>query len=498
MPPHRLGYSHIKEKQHMQEGEAEHQLVDDDKPREECGIFAVFGCPDASRIIYDGLFSLQHRGQEGAGIATSCEGKINSVKGLGLLNNAIGTRAKTLKGDMGIGHVRYSTTGVASRVQNVQPLIGDCVDGRWAVAHNGNIVNAHELRIIYKERGSLFQTGTDSEMFLHLLADPEYRHDPRRVAKVCETLKGAYSGLLMSPNRIYAVRDPHGFKPLVMGRLGKGWVFASETCALTQVGATYEREIEPGELVTVDANGMSSTRLNREGAGLSHCVFELVYFARPDSRVFGHNVHQVRVAYGERLAEEHPVDADIVIAVPDSGNSSALGYARRSGLPFEIGFIRNHYVGRTFIMPTMEERAAQVDKKLAAMPETIGGKRVVVVDDSIVRGNTMRRRVGALRAAGAREIHLRIACPPVVHPCYYGIDFPTSKELIAAEKSVDEICKYVGADSLGYLSIAGLLSPYTDKRSYCLACFDGEYPMEKGIEVKSLLDDGADNEAETA
>ena len=439
---------------------------------------------------------MQHRGQEGAGIATSENGKINSVKGLGLLSSAIGKRARTLRGDMGIGHVRYSTTGVASRVQNVQPLIGDCVDGRWAVAHNGNIVNAHELRDIYKERGSLFQTGTDSEMFLHLLADPEYRHDAKRVSKVCETLKGAYSALLMSPERIYAVRDPHGFKPLVMGRLGKGWVFASETCALVQVGATYEREIEPGELVSVDASGMTTTRLSRIGAGLSHCVFELVYFARPDSRVFGHNVHQVRVAYGERLAEEHPVDADIVIPVPDSGNSSALGYARRSGVPYELGFIRNHYVGRTFIMPTMEERESQVDMKLAAMPETVSGKRVVVVDDSIVRGNTMRRRVGALRAAGAREIHLRIACPPVVHPCYYGIDFPTRKELIASEKSVDEIREYVGADSLGYLSITGLLSPYSDKRAYCLACFDGEYPMETGSTVKDLLESEPEDDPE--
>ena len=459
---------------------------DEEGPREECGVFGVYACPDAPRLIYDGLFSLQHRGQEGAGIATSDNGRINSVKGLGLLNNAIGNRVTTLHGDMGIGHVRYSTAGVGSRVQNVQPLIGDCVDGRWAVAHNGNIVNAHELRDIYKEKGSLFQTGTDTEMFLHLLADPDYRHAPDRVAKVCETMKGAYSALFMSPDRMYAVRDPHGFKPLVMGRLGSGWVFASETCALTQVGATYEREIEPGELVMVGPEGVTSTRLPRVGAGLSHCVFEIVYFARPDSRVFGHNVHQVRVSYGERLAEEHPVDADVVIAVPDSGNSSALGYARRSGIPFEIGFIRNHYVGRTFIMPTMSQRASEVDRKLAAMPETVRGKRVVVVDDSIVRGNTMRRRVGALRAAGASEIHLRIACPPVSHPCYYGIDFPTKDELIAASMSVEEIREHLGADSLGYLSITGLLSPYSDKRSYCLACFDGEYPMEKGSDVKEL------------
>lgn len=465
----------------------------DDHPREECGLFGIFGCSEAPKVIYDGLFALQHRGQEGAGIAVSDEGKIRCAKGLGLLSQAVGvSRVAGMKGNIGIGHVRYSTTGGAGRAQNVQPLIGDCADGRWAVAHNGNIVNAAELRAIYQESGSIFQTGTDSEMLLHLLADPKYRHDPERMSKACETLKGAYSFLVMSGDTLYAVRDPHGFKPLVMGRLGKAWVFASETCALTQVGATYDREIEPGELVAVNASGMTSRRLARIGAGLSHCVFEMVYFARPDSRVFGHNVHQVRAAYGERLAEEHPVDADIVVAVPDSGNSAALGYARKSRIPFEMGFIRNHYVGRTFIMPGQEERANQVDKKLAVMPETIRGKRVVVVDDSIVRGTTMRKRVKALRNAGAREVHLRIACPPVTHPCYYGIDFPTHGELIASRLPVEEIRRFMDADSLGYLSIPGLLSPYSDKRAFCIACFDGEYPMEKGCCDKEMLD-GADD-----
>ncbi len=462
---------------------------DDDKPREECGLFGVFACPDASRIIYDGLFVQQHRGQEGAGIATVHEGKIRCVKALGLLAHAVPQeKLPALRGDTGIGHVRYSTSGSRGRSQNVQPLIADLVDGRWAVAHNGAIVNAPELRKMYKESGALFQTGTDSELLLHILADPACRKDPRRVAKACEAMKGAYSFLILSENSLYAVRDPHGFHPLVMGRLGKGWVFASETCALTQVGATYEREIEPGELVCVDAHGMSSTRLGREGAGLSHCIFEIVYFARPDSRVFGHNVHQVRVAYGERLAQEHPVDADIVIAVPDSGNSSALGYARRSGLPFEMGFIRNHYIGRTFIAPGTEDRAHLVDRKLAVMPETVRGKRVVVVDDSIVRGNTMRRRVRALRQAGAAEVHLRIACPPVEHPCYYGVDFPTKKELIAASMDEEAIRKYMDADSLAFLSIAGLLSPFASMRDYCIACFNGEYPMEKGEEVEEAVE----------
>lgn len=455
--------------------------IDDDKPRDHCGLFGVFGCPDAAHIIYDGLFAQQHRGQEGAGIATSEDGKIRCVKGLGLLTQAVTSdQMPILKGNMGIGHVRYPTTGGRSKVQNVQPLIADCVDGRWAVAHNGCIVNGPELRKLHQEAGALFQTGTDSEMLLHLLASPVYRDDPRRVVRACETLKGAYSFLIMSGERMYAVRDPHGFKPLVMGRLGKGWVFASETCAFTQVGATFEREIEPGELVSVDAGGVSCTRLDRDSAGLSHCVFETVYFARPDSRVFGQNIHEARVVYGESLASEHPVDADIVIAVPDSGNSAALGYARRSGIPYEMGFIRNHYVGRTFILPGTKNRAGEIDKKLAAMPETVRGKRVVVVDDSIVRGNTMQRRVKALREAGAKEVHLRIACPPVSHPCFYGIDFPTKDELIAAEKSVEEIREYMDADSLAYLSIAGLLGPFRDKRSYCIACFNGTYPMETG------------------
>ena len=463
---------------------------DDDHPCEECGLFGAFGCSGAARIIYDGLFAQQHRGQEGAGIATSDGGKIRCVKGLGLLSQAVPpSRVAELGGDMGIGHVRYSTTGGGGIAHNVQPLIGDCVDGRWAVAHNGNIVNAYELRRLHQEEGALFQTGTDSEMLLHLLAAPEYRKDPGRVVHACETLAGAYSFLIMSSDRLYAVRDPHGFRPLVMGRLGGGWAFASETCALTQTGAVYEREIEPGELVTVGADGVASTRLSRIGAGLSHCVFEIVYFARPDSRIFGHNVHQVRTAYGERLAEEYPVDADIVVAVPDSGNSAALGYARKSGIPYEMGFIRNHYVGRTFIMPGQDERASQVDRKLAAMPETVRGKRVVVVDDSIVRGTTMRRRVLALREAGASQVHLRISCPPVAHPCYYGIDFPTSGELIAATKSVEEIRCYMGADSLGYLSIGGLLSPFAEKRSYCIACFDGSYPMETGCSDKTILDE---------
>ncbi len=461
----------------------------DSGPKEECGVFGVYGCEDASGLIYEGLFSQQHRGQEGAGIAVVDDsGDMHCLKGLGLLGEAIKPKRASaeLKGSLGIGHVRYSTTG-SPRSQNVQPLIGEIVDGSWAVAHNGNIVNAAEIRLQYQQSGSLFQTGTDSEVLLHMLASPEHRAQPDRIKSVCQRLAGSYSFLIMSKDSLIAVRDPHGFKPLVLGRLGAGWVFASETCALSQVGAGYIREVEPGEVIIVDKDGLRSEWLPK-AERQARCVFELVYFARPDSRVFGYNVHQVRLMYGQRLAEEHPIAADIVISVPDSGNSSALGYSRASGIPYEMGFIRNHYVGRTFIMPGSNDRAAQGDRKLSALPEPVSGKRVVVVDDSIVRGNTMRRRVKALREAGAVEVHLRIACPPVTHPCFYGIDFPTKQELAAGERSIEDIRAAVGADSLGYLSIEGLLSPLGDYNSFCLACLNGEYPIQQGSSLKEALE----------
>ncbi|MDR0361404.1 MAG: amidophosphoribosyltransferase [Planctomycetota bacterium] len=460
-----------------------------ESPREECGVFGVFGCPEAGRLVYEGLFSQQHRGQEGAGIVVS-DGKVRSLKGLGLLSDAIDSAAAAaLPGDIGIGHVRYSTTGTA-RTQNVQPLVGETLDGLWAVAHNGNIVNAPHLRRLFQDGGSLFQTGTDSEILLHLLASPTHRFRDDPIKSACERMRGSYSFLIMSETSLTAVRDPLGFKPLVMGKLGEGRVFASETCALTSIGADYLREVEPGEIITADRTGLRFEWLDGAGRRQARCIFELIYFARPDSLVFGRNVHQVRVLYGERLAEEHPVDADIVISVPDSGNSSALGYSRKRGIPFDLGFIRNHYVGRTFIMPGASNRAMQIDRKLAPLLETVKGKRVVVVDDSIVRGNTMQRRVKSLRAAGAKEVHLRIACPPIRHPCFYGIDFPTSDELVAWKRSEDEVRDLVGADSLGYLSIEGLLSPFEDKGSYCLACFDGDYPIEQGSNTKEVLETG--------
>lgn len=450
-----------------------------DGPREACGLFGVYGIENAAPVIYGGLFSLQHRGQEGAGIVVSDGVEVRSVKGLGLVGDVFDNKSwDRLPGSMGIGHVRYSTTG-STRIQNVQPLVVECVDGIWSVAHNGNLVNASRLRRMYQDAGAIFQTSTDSEVLVHLLADPMFRSRPQRVSRALAELEGAFSFLLMTRNCVMAARDRHGFRPLSIGRIGKAWVFASETCALAQTGAEHVRDVEPGELVVADETGLRSvTFAEREESRLGQCIFEVVYFARPDSVVFGKNAHEVRVRYGMRLAEEHPVDADIVISVPDSGNSAALGYSRRSGIPLDFGFIRNHYIGRTFIMPDQAARELGVDMKLAVLPEVVRGKRVVVVDDSIVRGNTARRRIVTLRNAGAREIHLRISCPPTAFPCHYGIDFPTSDELIAGTQDTEAIRKALGADSLGYLSREGLVAPFDHAHHFCRACFTGDYPTD--------------------
>jgi amidophosphoribosyltransferase len=448
----------------------------DDKPREECGLFGVYGVPGASALIYTGLFSQQHRGQEGAGIVVSDGAKLRYHKGAGHVHDVFTPEGiAALSGSLGIGHIRYSTTG-ASRPQNLQPLVAECVDGLWAIAHNGNLTNAAELRRNYQQSGSIFQTTTDSEVLLHLLADPHYRNRCRHVGRALAELHGSFSFLLMTRDSLLAARDPSGFRPLSMGTLDGGTVFASETCALRQVGATYVRDVEPGELVTVTARGLSSYRFAETVPRWAQCVFELVYFARPDSNVFGYHVHQTRGMYGMRLAREHPVDADVVIPIPDSGVSAALGYSHASGIPFDMGFIRNHYVGRTFIMPENQQRAQGVDMKLSVMPEVVQGKRVVVVDDSIVRGTTIQRRVARLREAGAREVHVRISCPPIRHPCFFGIDFATDHELVAFSRDVEQIRAYIGADSLGYLSEEGLLAPFADgRKKFCCACFNGDY-----------------------
>lgn len=406
---------------------------------------------------------------------------VRSAKGLGLVSDVFARNPlDKLEGRIGIGHVRYSTTG-SSKLYNVQPLVVECVDGIWAVAHNGNLVNAARLRRMYQEAGAIFQTSTDSEVLVHLLADPHFRTRPQRVARALRELEGAFSFLLMTKNCVMAARDRFGFRPLCIGRLGDGYVFASETCALDQTGARFEREVLPGELVVVDETGLHSSMFSDHGNhSLAHCVFEMVYFARPDSVVFGENVHTVRMKYGMRLAEEHPVEADVVIAIPDSGNSAALGFSHRSGIPLDYGFIRNHYVGRTFIMPHQVARDQGADMKLSVVPQVVKDKRVVVVDDSIVRGTTARRRVQWLREAGAREVHVRISSPPVSHPCFFGIDFPTQTELIAGKMDSAAVREHLGADSLGYISVEGLLSPFKNPRDFCRACFTGEYPVDIG------------------
>lgn len=465
--------------------------VDDDSPKESCGLFGVFGANDVAPLIYRGLFAQQHRGQEGAGIVVSDGKKIKSAKGLGLVTDVFDDKSLAqLPGRLGIGHVRYSTTG-STKIENVQPLVVECVDGIWSVAHNGNLVNAERLRRMYQDAGALFQTSTDSEILVHLLADPMYRNRPRRVARALGELEGAFSFLLMTKNCVMAARDKLGFRPLSIGKLpGGGHVLASETCAFVQTGAEYVRDVLPGELVVADDGGLHSSIFAEPPArGLAQCVFEMVYFARPDSRVFGYNVHKVRFEYGMRLAKEHPVKADIVVPVPDSGNSAALGFSRESGIPLDYGFIRNHYVGRTFIMPEADDRARGVDMKLAVLPEVVRGKRVVIVDDSIVRGTTAKRRVRWLRDAKAKEVHVRISCPPTANPCFYGIDFPTRAELIAGTKNVEQIRKYLGADSLGYLSLEGLLSPFKHKQDFCCACFTGKYPVDtRGVTGKKALE----------
>ena len=450
-----------------------------DEPHEECGLFGAFGVPSVAEVIYTGLFAQQHRGQEGAGIVVSDGNRLRYHKGVGHVHDVFQPEnIRSLSGSNGIGHVRYSTTG-ASRPQNVQPLVAECVDGLWAIAHNGNLTNAAELRRNYQQSGSIFQTTTDSEVLVHLLADPHYRNRCQHVGRALAELRGAFAFLLMSRDSVMAARDPLGFRPLSIGTLDGGYVFASETCALRQVGAKFVRDVEPGELVKVTSRGLASYRFAEVSPRGAQCVFEQVYFARPDSNVFGYNVHLTRIQYGMLLAKEHPVSADIVIPIPDSGVAAALGFSRASGIPFDMGFIRNHYVGRTFIMPEQGKRTRGVDMKLSIMPDVVRDKRVVMVDDSIVRGNTVQRRVSFLREAGAREVHVRISCPPIRHPCFFGIDFATTSELVAADRDVEQVRAYIGADSLGYLSEEGLLTPFSDgPRKFCRACFNGDYPAD--------------------
>ncbi|MCG3178803.1 MAG: Amidophosphoribosyltransferase [Phycisphaerae bacterium] len=446
--------------------------------KEYCGLFGVYGRPDAAHLCYQGLYSLQHRGQESAGIAAADGQTIRTHTGMGLVGEVFDQGSLgQLAGNMAIGHVRYSTTG-SSGLRNAQPLTVEYSRGPVSVAHNGNLINAQLLRDEYEAYGHIFQTTSDTEVIVALMAKPSHIAKGDPLGHVLNHIQGAYCLLFLYPDRIEAARDPYGIRPLAIGRLADGsYCVASETCALTIVEAEYIREVAPGEIVTLDASGLHSRFFVKPGTVTpAHCSFEHVYFADPSSSVFDENVHHVRKRLGMRLGEESPVDADVVVAIPDSGRSAAMGYSAASGVPLERGFVRNHYIGRTFIQPTEKGRSDAVKMKLTVIRESVDGKRVVVVDDSIVRGTTTRGKIQALRSAGAREIHMRVSCPPLRHPCFYGIDFPTQEELIAHGRTVEEISRFLGVDSLAYLSLEGMLACFKgDPAHYCHACWSGTY-----------------------
>ncbi len=444
-----------------------------------CGIFGVWGHPRASALTHLGLYSLQHRGQESAGIVAVDDGGVaRGVRRMGLVSEGFAPEdVAGLKGPLAIGHTRYSTAG-SSTLDNAQPVLARFRDGHLALAHNGNLVNAVELRRELEDRGSIFSSSMDSEVIVHRLARSSAVQPEHRLADALSRVEGAYSLLVVIGETLLAARDPRGWRPLVMGRIGDAVVFASETCALDIVGAKLEREVAPGEIVAVDASGIRALAAFPPANPLRRCVFEHVYFARPDSYVFGGSVDRARRALGRQLAIEQPCQgADLVFAVPDSSNSAAVGYAEESRLRLELALIRNHYVGRTFIQPSQDDRDAKVKVKYNPVREVLAGKRVVMVDDSIVRGTTTRGLVALIRAAGAREVHMRVSSPPITGPCYYGIDIPTRSELIAANLTVPEIAKHIGVDSLGYLSLEGMLAAVPGgPNGFCHACFSGEYP----------------------
>ncbi len=459
-------------------------IVPFDKLREECGVVAVHANPEASTLAYLGLHALQHRGQESAGIVSSDGVTMHQHKAMGLVADIfIESVLDKLKGTSAIGHTRYSTTG-DSALQNAQPIMVDCNKGLIALAHNGNLVNAHEIRAKLERAGSIFQTTSDTEVIVHLIAQSKEETLPEAIADSLRRIEGAFSLVIMTRDRIFAVRDPRGFRPLSMGRIGNPGgqredtiVFASETNAFDLIGATYERDVKPGEMVVVGPEGIYS-RFYSPQMPQSSCIFEHVYFSRPDSIVFERPVQESREALGRQLAREAPAQADIVVPVPDSGVTAAMGYSAESGIPFRFGLIRNHYVGRTFIEPEQRVRDFGVRLKLNPVKAILNGKRVVLIDDSIVRGTTSRKLVRMLRNAGATEVHMRISCPPTISPCFYGVDTPTKKQLIAANKSIEEIRDYIGADSLAYLSLEGLKTACGEgeKTTYCTACYTGKYP----------------------
>jgi amidophosphoribosyltransferase len=448
-----------------------------DKFKDECGVFGIFGNPEAANLTYLGLYALQHRGQESAGIVTADGQRMRASRAMGHVAEAFDEGAlEGLPGHLAIGHTRYSTAG-ESRLSNAQPFLIDCAHGQIAVAHNGNLVNARELRDELVQAGAIFQTSSDTEVLLHLYARAKAPSIEEALIESVSQIRGAFSLALLTKDRLVAVRDPNGFRPLALGKLGDAWIVCSETCALDLIGATYVRDVEPGELLVISDGGVRSIK-PFPPSRLSQCVFEHVYFARPDSYVFGRSVNDVRTELGRVLAREAPAGADVVVPIPDSGVCAATGYAEEAKLPLRMGLIRNHYVGRTFIQPQQSIRHFGVKVKLNPVRSILEGKRVVLLDDSLVRGTTSRKIVKMVKAAGAREVHLRISCPPTISPCFYGVDTPSRAELIAATHTIEEIRKYVGADSLAYLSLDGLRAAVgSDQQSYCTSCYTGIYPV---------------------
>jgi amidophosphoribosyltransferase len=455
-------------------------LLDEYEKKEKCGIFGIWGTKQASSICYQGLFAQQHRGQESAGIVTSDGRQLNAHVGMGLVSQVFTPRLlrEELVGHAAIGHVRYSTTG-SSKLANAQPLVRQYLLGPVAVAHNGNLINAPLLRKEYEEHGHIFQSTTDTEIIVHLLAKPSHITKLDPLPHVLKHLQGAFSLLFLFPDRMEACRDPWGIRPLVLGKTPEGyWCVASETCAFDAIGAEYIREIEPGEIVRIDDNGVHSRRYDTPATQCAHCCFEHVYFANPASKIFGQTVHIVRQNLGRCLAREAGVSADFVMPMPDSGRSAALGYAKESGIAFDEGIVPNRFVGRTFILPNQAARDRAVAIKLNIIPDVVKDKRIILVEDSVVRGTTTRSKMRAIRRAGAKEIHLRVSCPPIRYPCFYGIDFPTSQELIAFNRTVEEIREFLEVDSLAYLSMEGMLSCLNKARDqYCTACWSGEYKL---------------------
>jgi amidophosphoribosyltransferase len=455
----------------------------EDRFHDECGVFGVFGHPEAANMTYLGLYALQHRGQESAGIVASTGSDLNQYKAMGEVEEIFQTGVLAqLKGSSAIGHTRYSTAGDKALL-NAQPILIDCNKGKIALGHNGNLTNALEHRRKLEHRGSIFQTNSDTEVILHLIARSQARNFSAALGDALNQVEGAYSLLVLTAEELYAVRDPRGFRPLALGKIPtmdgtEAWAVASETCAFDLMNAEYMRDVEPGEMLRISRSGIESIRFSAPKPR-QFCIFEHVYFSRPDSTVFGRSVNESRERLGRLLAKEHPVEADMIVPIPDSGVPAAIGFSLESGIPFRMGLIRNHYIGRTFIEPSQAIRNFGVKLKLNPVRNLVAGKRVVLVDDSIVRGTTSRKLVRLMRDAGAKEVHMRISCPPTISPCYYGVDTPTKQELIASSNTPEQICKYLGADSLGYLSLAGLRLAVNDTDGeFCTSCYTGVYPTD--------------------